>query len=380
VSERERLYISEHYYETVTGELDKEIETLQLYQRTYPRDPIPGNNLAVVYAFTGQPEKAVEAARQSIQADPNGVNAYSNLAFAYMQLNQMDEARQVLEPALVRFPGSSIVHWGAFLLALAESKTNEAQRELEWAKGKPYEYRFISTRARAMAMQGKLRLARELNQQAMESEKNQNLKEVAASDLGGQAMVEADFGACSEAQTHASTLVSGGPARASLASAGFVFATCGDARRADSLATELARQYPLETFAQKLDIPQIQARRELQHGNGAKAVELLRPAAQYELGIVAGGIPAYLRGLAYLQMKQGTQSAAEFQKIIDHKGAVGLSPYASLARLGLARSYALQGDAAKARTAYQDFFALWKDADPDIPILKQAKAEYAKLQ
>jgi len=133
-------------------------------------------------------------------------------------------------------------------------------------------------------------------------------------------------------------------------------------------------------YAQKIDIPQVRARVELQHGNGAKAVEILKPAVDYEFGFVATGVPAYLRGLAYLQTKQAKEAGAEFQKVIGHKGAVGIGPYIPLAQLGLARAYALQGDAAKARTSYQDFFAVWKDADPDVPILKQAKAEYAKLQ
>jgi tetratricopeptide (TPR) repeat protein len=231
VSEREKLYITEHYYETVTGELDKEIETLQLYQRTYPRDSIPGNNLAVAYAFTGQYEKAVEAARQSVQADPNLANSHSNLTFAYMGLNQLDEARQVLEPALARFPASSTLHWGAFLLALVEGKANEAQRELGWGKGKPYEYRFTSTHARAMAMAGKLHLSQELTERAGESQRNQNLKERAEFDLGWEAMVEADFGTCSDAHSHATKLLGAGLSRGASALAAFVFATCGDARR-----------------------------------------------------------------------------------------------------------------------------------------------------
>ncbi len=381
VSEREKLYITEHYYETVTGELDKSIETLQLYQRTYPRDSTPGNNLAVAYLSIGKFEKSVEEARQSLQTDPNaGVNAYVNLAAAYLGLNRFDEARQVVDPAVARFPTSATLHFQSFQLALMAGNTADAQRELEWAKGKPVEYTFTSLQARAAATEGKLHLSQELIQRAAESEKNQNLKEAAASDLGGQAVIEADLGACSEAQARAGSLMSGGVARVAMALAGFVFATCGDARRADSLAAELARQYPLETFAQQLDIPQLQARRELQRGNGARAAELLRLAAPYEFGFVAGGIPAYLRGLAYLQTRQGREAGTEFQKVIDHKGALGLSPYLSLAHLGLARAYALQGDTSKARTSYQDFFALWKDADPNIPILKQAKAEYAKLQ
>jgi serine/threonine protein kinase/tetratricopeptide (TPR) repeat protein len=381
VSEREKLYITHHYYETVTGELDKSIETLQLYESTYPRDGIPSNNLAVAYLSTGAYDKAVEEARKSLQVDPAaGANASVNLSAAYFALNRFDESRQVVDQAMAHFPKSTGLHFQLFTLALNAGKTAEAQHELDWAKGTPSEYVFTSLQARAAAMQGKLRLSQELIQRAVDSEKNQNLKEVAATELGGQAVIEADLGVCSQAQSRTSNMMSGGLGRVSMAQAGFVFATCGDARRADSLAADLAREYPLETFAQKLDIPQLQARRELQRGNGAKAVEILRPTADYEFGFVSNGIPAYLRGLAYLQAKQAKEAGAEFQKVIDHKGAVGIGPYIPLAQLGLARAYAMEGDAAKARTSYQDFFALWKDADPDVPILKQAKAEYAKLQ
>jgi serine/threonine protein kinase/tetratricopeptide (TPR) repeat protein len=380
VSEREKLYITHHYYETVTGELDKSIETLQLYQRTYPRDSIPSNNLAVAYESIGKFEKALEEARQTVQTDPNSTSGYANLAFAYIGLNRFDEARQTAEQAMPRFPNSPNFHFPLLTLAMMEGKSADVQRELEWIKGKPPEHTFTSLQARAAAMQGKLRLAQDLVQRAVESEKNQNLKEVAATELGGQAVIEADLDACPQAQARANNVVAGGLGRVSMAQAAFAFATCGDTRHADSLAADLARQYPLETYAQKIDLPQLQARRELQRGNGTKAIEALKPAEDYEFGFIAVGVPAYLRGLAYLEAKDGKEAAAEFQKVLDHKGAVGVSPYFSLAHLGLARAYALQGDASKARTSYQDFFALWKEADPDIPILKQARAEYAKLQ
>jgi tetratricopeptide (TPR) repeat protein len=205
------------------------------------------------------------------------------------------------------------------------------------------------------------------------------MKEGADGDLGQQAMMEADFGACESARQDAGPLMSN-PGRVASALAGFALATCGDAKKAELLAADLNKKYPLETAAQKVDIPQIRARVDLQKGDGAKAVDELRPAGPYEFGIISFGIPVYLRGLAYLKMKQGSLAAAEFQKIVDHKGAMQVSPYLSLARLGLGRAYSLSGDTAKARTAYQDFFALWKDADPDVPILKDAKAEYDKIK
>jgi len=379
VSEREKLYITEHYYQSVTGELDKEIETLELYERTYPSDSVPGNNLAVSYAQIGEFEKAAEAARHGVLADPNSASAYENLAIAYAQLDRPDEARQTMDLPLKQFPNSESVHWTSLWLAFAFDKPDEAQRLLAWAKGRPGEYSFLELQIRALQSEGKLRLSGELTQQAREMEKSQNLQEVEWVDLGQLSAIQADFGVCEQARQNAATIPTG-KTRAAAILTGLVLATCGEAAKAETIASELSKNYPLNTFVQKLAIPQIHARVELQRGNSAKAIEQLRPTEAYQFGDIANGLPIYLRGLAYLQAKQGPQAVAEFQKILDHKSAFGASPYVSLARLGLARGFALSGDSAKSRTAYQDFFTKWKDADPDLPILKQAKAEYEKLQ
>jgi eukaryotic-like serine/threonine-protein kinase len=379
VSEREKLYITEHYYDTVTGELDKEIETLELYERTYPSDSIPGNNLGLAYAQIGEFERASEAARHSLLADPNSASAHSTLAYAYAALGRQDEARQTMDKALKQFPNSESIHWSSLWLAFAFDKPDEAQRFLAWAKGRPGEFTFLELQARALQSEGKQRSSSELTQQALEMERSQNLKEVEWSDLGQLAIVQADFGVCEQARQNATKLPAGKTQDASTF-AGLVFATCGESAKAEAVALELGKTYPLNTFVQKLAVPQIRARIELQHGNSAKAIEQLRPTEAYQFGYIAAGIPAYSRGLAYLQAKQGSQAVAEFQKLLDHKSAFGPAPYVSLARLGLGRGFALTGDAAKARTAYQDFFTKWKEADPDIPILKEAKAEYAKLQ
>jgi len=379
VSEREKLYITEHYYETVTGDLEKEIETLELYERTYPSDSVPGNNLGISYEQIGEFEKAAEVARHSVLADPNSASAYGTVAYAYAALGRPDEARQTIDQALKQFPNSEIVHWSALWLAYAFDKPDEAQRLLAWGKGRPGEYTFLNLQARTLQSEGKLRLSGELTQQALEMERSQNLKEVELSDLGQLAMVQADFGGCEQARQNAATIPTSTTRDAAIF-AGFVFATCGEAAKAEAVASELGKNYPLDTLVQKLSIPQIRARIELQRGSSANAIEQLRPAEAYQFGYIAAGVPVYLRGRAYLQAKQGSQAVAEFQKILDHKSGFGASPHVSLARLGLARAFALSGDSAKARTAYQDFFTQWKDADPDIPILKEAKAEYAKLQ
>ncbi|MFY9559481.1 MAG: protein kinase [Terriglobales bacterium] len=379
VSEREKLYITEHYYQTVTGELEKEIETLLLYARTYPNDSIPTNNLSVGYEQTGDFEKAAEAARATLRIEPNSANGYTNLGYAYAASGRLDEAQQTLDQGLRLFPNAESNHWSAYWLALATGKPNVVERELTWAKGKSGEHRFLRLQAQAAMYEGKLRQSRELIERAIELERNQNLKEVESSDLGLLAQVQADFGVCDRARQDAA-IVNANPTRDGSVQAAFAFATCGDATKAEAIAADLAKKYPLETFAQKSDIPQIRARVELQRGKGDKAIELLRSAEAYQFGYVEGGIPAYLRGLAYLQTKQAPQAAAEFQKILDHRTALGVTAYLSLAKLGLARALSLSGDAAKARTAYQDFFTQWKHADPEIPLLKQAKEEYAKLQ
>jgi serine/threonine protein kinase/tetratricopeptide (TPR) repeat protein len=379
VSEREKLYITEHYYDIATGELDKEIEALQLYDRTYPSDSVPTNNLAVSYEQLGDFAKAAEYARESLRADPNSANTYANLVYAYVANGQFDEARQTMDLALKRFPDSQGIRQFNYWLALVTGKSDVAARELEWAKGKSSEYRFLIWQMRALVQDGKLQAARELLQKITDQENNQNLAGAEFVDRGGLTVAEADFGLCEKARQDATPLAAA-QSRDGNVFAAFVFATCGDAAKAEAMASNLNKQYPLETFMQKADIPQIHARIELQRHNGAKSIEHLRTTDGYEFGFVENGIPAYLRGLAYLQTGQGGPAAAEFQKILDKKYGLLPTVYVPLAQLGLARASVLSGDTAKARTSYQDFFTAWKNADQDLPILKEAKSEYAKLQ
>jgi serine/threonine protein kinase/tetratricopeptide (TPR) repeat protein len=379
VSEREKLYITEHYYETVVGDLDKEIETLELYARTYPNDGVPANNLAVAYALTGDFEKSAAAARESQRIDPNSMNSYATQVFCFTNTNRFDEARQFADESLKRFPQAEFLHWASYITAVTTGRATDAQRELDWAKGKPGEFRLHIVRAGFEAQHGKMHLAEEIMRQAIETEKSRGMKEGAEGDFGNLTLTEADFGYCDRARKAAAE-IGATPGRSASVTVASALATCGDTKKAQSIADDLNKKYPQETFAQREDLPQIRARLDLQRGDGAKAVDDLHPAEAYEFGNSAFGVPAYLRGLAYLKSKQGGPAAAEFQKILDHHGFMGTSPYLALAKLGIGRAYALSGDAAKARTAYQDFFALWKDADPDVPVLKEAKAEYEKLK
>jgi serine/threonine protein kinase/Flp pilus assembly protein TadD len=379
VSEREKFYITEHYYQTVTGEEDKEMATLELYGQTYPNDSVPPNNLAVGYEQEGDYAKAAEKGRDAVRVDPNSSGAWANMAYGYFGANRPDEAQQTLQQALARFPDSETLHWATYFTALTLGKTADAERELAWAKGRPGEYRFLQAKVRWLWEQGKLRQSEENVQHLVDLEGNQGLKETAEGDLGFLAIVQADFGLCERALQNAQKLAASSN-RGAMTFSGFVFATCGQAQKSEANAEKLNQQYPLDSFLQKSELPQIRARVNLQRGNGSKAIEDLRPAEAYQLGFIELGIPVYLRGLAYLQNKQGAEAAAEFQKMLDHRNALGPLPYYSLAKLGQGRAYALAGDTAKARTAYQDFFTAWKDADADLPILKAAKAEYEKLQ
>ena len=379
VSEREKLYIDEHYYQVVTGEKDKEMETLELYGRTYPNDEVPPNNLAVGYEMEGDFAKAVEPARIAVRNNPNSAGGWENLAYAYLGSNRSDEAWQTMQQAMMRFPDSDGAHWFNYIVATTLGKQADADRELAWTKGKEFEYRFLGSEDRLLWEQGQLRATEVNTRRMLEMENDQGLKETAEGDLGLLAMVEADLGACDRALKNVTTLAASS-SRAALTQSGYVFATCGRGQKAEANLARLNKEYPLDSFLQKSELPQMRARLNLQRGNGAKAIEDLRPAEWAELGFVELGVPTYLRGLAYLQNKQGAEAAAEFQKIVDHRGALLPGAYGPLAKLGMGRAYALTGDTTKARTAYQDVFSVWKDADSDIPMMKQARAEYMKLQ
>ena len=379
VSEREKLYITSHYYQIVTGEEDKKMEILELYARTYPNDNAPANNLTVGYRNEGDYAKAVESGRDTVRIEPSYGGAYTSLAFAYLGADRPDEAHQTLQQALARFPDNETLHHGAHFIARALGKTADGDRELAWSRGKRWEHRFLLNEVRARQEQGQLRGSEQITEHIQDIGRNQNLKELAETDWGWLAMVQADFGFCDRALKNLASVgaISG---RSAVTFSGYVFAACGQVQKAEAAAARLSKEYPLNSFTQKSEIPQIHARLAMQRGDAAQAIKDLHPAELYQFGDVELGIPAYLRGMAYLKSKQATDAAAEFQKVLDHRGASGASPYCALAKLGLARSYALAGDAAKARTTYQDFLTLWKDADPGIPVLNQAKTEYAKLQ
>ncbi len=375
VSERERLYITAHYYAS-TGELEKESETYELYERTYPRDATPRNNVALAYNRLGQFQKAAEEAREGMRLEPNLSVLYANLANAYMGLNRFEEAKAIREEQTSRKLDTMGAHTNLYAIAFIRGDTAAMQRELEWAKGKPTEFVMLDWQANAAAFLGQLQKSRELRRRAVEMAQNMNLAEPAANSAAGAATTEASFGNCREAreQATAALAIHRGD---TLEPSAFALAWCGDVGKAQALAEEAVKQRPLDSFLNKVFLPTLRGVIETQRGNSAKATEALQPVVPYENG---GLGPRYVRAQAYLRGRMGQEAAAEFQKILDHRGVGPLDVAYPLAQLGLARANALAGDSAKSRKAYQDFFALWKDADPDIPVLREAKAEYEKLK
>ncbi|HJY86963.1 MAG TPA: hypothetical protein VKE24_09015, partial [Candidatus Acidoferrales bacterium] len=270
-------------------------------------------------------------------------------------------------------------------VAFLRGDATEMQHQVAWAAGKPEaEDLLLSSQSDTDAFSGWLARARELSRRAMESARRNDQKETAATWQMNAALREAEFGNAARARDQAASALALASTRDVQILAALALARSGDTARAGKIADELAKRFPLNTMINGYWLPTIRAAIEINRGNPAKAIELLQAAAPYDLASPApsGGTlyPAYMRGQAYLVLRRGSEAAPEFQKFLDHLGIVQNYPLGALAHLGLARAYAMQGDPGKARAAYQDFFTLWKDADPDIPILQQAKAEYAKLK
>jgi len=380
-SELEKLYIESHYYANVTGEADKEIEALELWRRTYPRDTIPPTNLAVDYESMGKFEQALPEAQEVMRLAPDSSFSYNALSVAYLGLNRLAEGKAIREEEARKKIDSLPGHSELYMYAFLDGDAAGMQREVEWAKGKQGESRVVVTVADVAASSGKMAAARAGYQQAVNLARQRKLDEIAAMILAREATFEAEMGNSRAAHDGVVAALSSSRGRDSLWYAGQAFALTGEAREAEAIAQELVRQNPTDTLVNAVAVPSIRAAIAMNQGNPGKAIELLQTATPYEFGTTTVVASNYLRGLAYLKLHQGKEAAAEFQKILDHPGVCIFSlPTCRLARLQLGRALVVAGDAGGARTAYQDFFALWKDADPDVPILKEAKAEYAKLQ
>ncbi len=395
-SEREKLEITANYYDTVTGELDKAAQTYQEEIESYPRESAAYNRLGVVLALQGQYERATEITRQAVRLAPDALSGYTNPANYALALQRFDEARQTIHDAQARKLDDAIFHEALYALAFLGADSGAMAEQQQWFAGKPEENWGLALASDTEAYVGHLGKARELTIQAVDAAIRADSKENGAifQTIAGQR--EAAYGNAAGARESATEALKLAPESQGVESeAALAFAMAGETGRADSLAQDLGKRFPLGTQMQSHWLPAIQAQLALDKKNPAVALKALQAASPIELGEIAFVLnisclyPVYVRGEAYLAAGQGS-AAAEFQKILDHSGVVWNCWTGALAHLGVARANALQSrtsqgtdaDAARVRAlaAYKDFLTLWKDADPYIPILKQAKAEYAKLQ
>ena len=388
VSESERFEITVGYYALVTGEVEKSIQTSQSWAQAYPRIAIPHVNMGFLYAYLGRYEDEVKEETEAIRLVPTNGPAYANLMEGYTALNRLDEAKAVYRQALEQKKEGQFLHDDMYAVAFLEDDSGEMQRQIAAVPGKPgVEDILFSSESDTEAFHGRLEKARQLTDQAVTSAQRADEKEAAALWRLNSALREVEFGNLQRARQEVNRGLAIASTRDVQTLAAVTAACAGDQARARSLADELQQQFPLNTTLNHYWLPVARAYIEVRGDHPARALTLLQEAAPYDLAFPLpqyseGGqlYPPYVRGQAYLALRQGKEAASEFQTLIDHRAIVVNSPLAALAHLGLARAYAVQGNAGKARDAYQDFLTLWKDADPDIPILKEAKAEYAKLQ
>jgi eukaryotic-like serine/threonine-protein kinase len=381
VSEGEKFYIESHFYQFVTGNQESARQSYQLWAETYPRDWQPLPPLSTVYEVLGQDEKALGGAREAFRLNPNSAMNSADLAISYLNLNQLQEARATAEAAQAKSLDSSSLRYVLYQLAFLENDTAGMTQQVGWAAGKPgVEDVLLSYEADTAAYFGRLRDARDMSRRAVASAVRAEEKEVAAAYETDAALREAMFGNAIEARQRvaAGLGLSNGPGVQFAAALALAFA--GDTARAQTLADDLDKQSPESTVVQFNYLPAIRAQLAMNRGDNAKAVDQLQAALPYELGALGGLYVIYVRGAAYLAAQQGNKAAAEFQKILDHRGIVGNELIGALAHLQMGRACAMSGETAKARAAYQNFLTLWKDADADIPILITAKAEHAKLK
>jgi tetratricopeptide (TPR) repeat protein len=387
-SEREKLHITSMYYMAVTGELDKAVETFREWEENYPRDNTAYTNLSSVYSQQGKMEQAAEQAREGVRLDPDNVITAENLMVPLVNLQRYDEARQAYQQTVARKLDDDTLHIASYGLDFVQRDTKAMAEQAAWFEARPeLQNEILGLEADTEAYVGHLTKAREITRHAAESAVRADNKESAALWQLAAARREALFGNFEEAKRRAVTGLAIAPeSRDVQVLAALVLARAGDATKARALAQKLAQQYPGHTLVQSYWLPTIETQLALPGKEPQRAVDEIQKTENLEFALPSGNAnntcldATYLRGEAYLALGKAGPATTEFQKIINHPGLVWNCVTGALAHLGLGRAEALAGDKAKARAAYQDFLTLWKDADPDIPILKEAKTEYAKLQ
>ena len=384
VSERERFYIDSHYFDMVTGESEKAIQVYELWQQTYPNDFSPVANLSVVYRVLGREEKALYEAREELRMEPSSANSYGNLASMLRGTCRLEETARVLDDAAARHLATDQLSLARYELAFLNNDGKEMQRVVAEATGKRGEEdQIFSIHGDTQAFYGRMREFREWTRRAIDAATQDGDPEAAAGYYVEAGLQEVEAGNLEQARHNIDSGLKLASNRDTELESALVLARMGDSARVQRMTGDLRKRFPSDTIVNSYWLPVIEASLELKQGTPQRAVDLLRGTTAYELTTSLWGgmlFSMYVRGQAYLMAHNGAAAAGEFLRMIDHRCAAGNRLQGALAHLGLGRAYALTGDKEKARAAYRDFLALWKDADPDIPILKQAKAEYAKLQ
>jgi tetratricopeptide (TPR) repeat protein len=383
LSQREKFDVSCQYDRFITGDLEKAAEACKQWAQTYLRDSRPRNNLSVLYRQTGQFDKSLVEAIEAVQVDPSRGMNYSNLFNAYLALNRLEEARATVEQAQMKKLDSAPLHLGLYALAFLQNNPAGMADQVAWGLGKSdVKDEILDFEADSASYTGQLARAKAFSQQVMASPRTADAMGIARQPTG-LALREALFGNAAEARRAATTVLPASADRHVEAAEAIALALAGDTLGAQRLVDDLANRFPEDTLVRSNYMPTIRASINCVQNAALKAIEELEVASPYEFGALPGELslmPVYVRAQSYLSMHDGRAAAAEFQKILDHRGVVVTGAIGALAHLGLGRAYALDGDNARARTAYQDFFTLWKNADPDIPILQEAKSESLKLQ
>jgi len=386
-SEREKLHITSMYYMAATGELDKAIETFREWEENYPRDETAYTNLSALYAIEGKMEQGIDQTRDAVRLNPDNVIAVEDLLAFQVSLDRFDEARQLYQQTMARKLDDDTLHMVLYAVEFVEKNPKGMAEQAAWFEGRPeLQHEILALESDTEAYAGHVVKARELTRRAVEAAVRADNKESAAIWQLYSAWREAIFGNLEEAKRETAAGLALAPdSQNAQQLAALILARAGETARANALAQELAKRYPIHTIVQSYWLPAIAAQVAINAKDPATAITQVRNTANLEYGLTVGNsnssclYPTYLRGEAYLAAGQ-EGATAEFQKIVDHPGIVWNCATGALAHLELGRAYALAGDKAKAKAAYQDFLTLWKDADPDIPTLKEAKSEFAKLQ
>ena len=381
LSEFDKFRVSTQYFRDVLRDSARQEATYGLWKQLYPQDWLPRVRLAHQYSSSGQIERALEETEQVLLLDPPHSAPYAAVGRLYIALNRFEEAKAIYEKLHARGLDHLSARVGLYWLAFMEGDRAAMERQVRWARGKPEETSMLAVEAAAQAFAGRLRRAKELYQQAQNLASRDGLSAIAASLVAMEALVGGELGTY-QPRLARSALAAGGDASAE-ALALFALARSGEVDRAERLAKQLAERFPRDTYLEAYIQPTIQAHIAIHRGNPARAIELLLAAEPYDRAISPGfpGLASiYVRGQAYMLAGETEEAVAEFQKILEHRGVDPVSPFYPLAHLRLARAYAAGGETEKSYQAYQDFLALWKDADSDISLFQEAKAEYARLQ